>query len=114
VISGRLMMTLRCIGLHFQVDCKWCSISRKRFRDDIFVRDVGELFRYEGFLNLIGDDERVLLIDETTDPFHGVLNHRPLADNLEELFRRLLPAPGPEPRTDPTRHDLPMVVGRVH
>ncbi len=78
------------------------GISAERFDENILCRQCGQLTPHLIRLLCAGDHEYVFLGHNRIEPIDGVLNHRTIADDFEQLLRRMFAATRPEPRTDTT------------
>ena len=87
-----------------QANASGC-VARAGLGDDVFGGQLGKLgvggFRLVG----TGDDHDPLPGDQGLDPGHGLLEHRRVAKEPEELLGSIAAALGPEPRAASSRHD---------
>ncbi len=81
------------------------GVPAARFAHDVIGRQLGQLPARLGLIRLPSDDPGVLGRQEHFDAVHRLLQQRALAAQRQKLFRPLLPAARPKPRTATTRHD---------
>ena len=83
-----------------------CGIPADRFVQDILFGNIRQLFREEGPLHPVGDDEEIAGIHRAGQASGGTLDHGFFAGDLERLLGGSLSAAGPEAGAhSPGHHD---------
>ncbi len=83
----------------------WGRVAWAGLGDDVGGRQVGELGPRRLGLVRPGDDHDAVGGHQVLDPRHGLLEHRRLARQTQQLFGPVAAALGPEPGAAAARHD---------